>query len=93
MCPHCTTAISDAPDIVLLGDLSPHSPDKYFQGFQQVVESEKKNTTRKECYENISNAYKSRNKPPTSSSAHNAVHPVPTYKTNLKSKKPQNKEI
>ncbi len=45
------------------------------------------------CYGNIKSAYSARPNPPLSNSDHNTVHLIPTYKSVLKSSKPQIKTV
>ncbi len=74
----------------ILGDFNHCILETVLPGFNQYVDC---NTRGKKildkCYGNVKNAYSAKIKSPLGSSDHNAVHLIPTYKTLLKSSKPQ----
>ena len=78
----------------ILGDFNHCKLEVTLPGFSQYVncKTRGKNTLDK-CYGNIKNAYTAKVKPPLGSSDHNAVYLIPTYKSLLKSNKPQVKTV
>lgn len=76
--------------MLILGDLSHCSLNKSLPGFYQYVKySTRNNNILDKCYINIKDAYTARVRPPLSNSDHNVIQLLPTYRSALKSNKPE----
>ena len=83
-----------AAPIFLLGDFNHCRLEPVLPGFYQYVKcSTRNNKTLDKCYGNINGAYIAKSLSPLYNSDHHTVHLIPTYKTMLKSSKPQQKSI
>ncbi|CAL9690973.1 unnamed protein product [Knipowitschia caucasica] len=93
-CVHNELLRTPGAPVIILGDLNHCRLEGALPGFHQYVKS----TTRKErvldkCYGSIKNAYTAKQLPPIANSDHVTVHLLPTYRTALKSAKPQKKTV
>lgn len=80
--------------VFVLGDLNHCRLEPALPGFYQFVKRGTWNDrVLDKCYSNIKDAFKAKILPPLSNSDHLTVHLLPTYKSALKSSKPQQKTI
>ena len=80
--------------IFILGDFNQCKLEWALPGFYQYVKcGTRKDKVLDKCYGNIKDAYKAMTLPPLSNSDHSTVFFMPTYKTALKSSKPQHKTV
>lgn len=80
--------------VLIMGDFNQCKFESFLPGFFQHVKSAtRNNNVLDKCYSNIREAFKAKIKPPLSTSDHNIVHLIPTYKTALKRNKPLVKTV
>lgn len=93
-CVHSQLKQTPEAPCFILGDFNHCKLEATLPGFSQYVNcSTRGKNILDKCYGNIKNAYTAKVKPPLGSSDHNTVHLIPTYKSLLKSNKPQVKTV
>lgn len=89
-CVHSQLIQTPEAPCFILGDFNHCKLEATLPGFSQYVNcSTRGKNILDKCYGNIKNAYTAKVKPPLGPSDHNTVHLIPTYKSLLKSNKPQ----
>lgn len=74
----------------VLGDLNHCNLNKSLPGFYQYVKCNTRNNNRLDkCYGKIKDAYAARPRPPLSNSDRNVIQLLPTYRSLIKSSKPE----
>ncbi len=93
-CAHCQLLRTPGAPLFILGDLNHCQLEPVLPEFYQYVKCSTRNKKiLDKCFGNIRGAYTARSLPPLSNSDHLTVHLIPTYKTVLKSSKPQRKTV
>ena len=93
-CVHNQSLRTPGAPVLVLGDLNHCKLEPVLPGFNQFVKVRTRNDNiLDKCYGNIKNAYRAKALPPLSNSDHATVHLMPTYKSALKSEKPQHKTV
>lgn len=91
-CIHNQSQRTPGAPVFLLGDFNHCKPELVLPGFYQYVKcSTRKENVLDKRFGNINSAYKAKALPPLANSGHSTVFLMPTYKTLLKSSKPQEK--
>lgn len=93
-CVHAQLQHTATAPVFLLGDFNHCRLELVLPGFYQYVKCGTRNTrVLDKCYGNITHAYRAKALPPLANSDHSTVFLMPTYKTALKSNKPQPKIV
>ena len=93
-CAHAQLQRTPGAPLFILGDFNHCRLEPVSSGFYQYVKcSTRNNKILDKCFGNIRGAYTAKSLPPLSNSDHLTVHHIPTYRTVLKSSKPQCKLV